>query len=275
MITIGTFLMALSVNFVFEPFHIVIGGVTGIGIVVKEFTKQLLWFQNGIPLWITNVIMNVPLFILGVIIKGKRLLARTAYATIALTLFLSLIPIKGVLSHNLLMNVIYGGGIMGLGLGMVLMCDATTGVTDLMAMLLQGGIKHYSVAQIMAVIDGIIVILGAVSFGIETAMYALVAIYITTKVTDQIMGGLHFAKVAWIISREAEQISDVIMDKVDRGITGIESVGMFTKENKTMLMCAVSKKELVKVKEIVKTIDKHAFILIMDAKEILGEGFIE
>lgn len=266
-IVVGTLLMAISVNTIYEPMDMVTGGVSGLAIVIKYFTK--------IPIWLINAIINIPLFIIALKVKGKNFISKTLFATICFTIALYIIPSFNIQNEDIFLASITGGVIGGTGLGLVFLTSASTGGTDLMSSIIQHYFKHYSIAQILAILDGGIVLLGAIIFGINKAVYAIIAVYITSKIMDNILEGLKFAKLAYIISDEYETIAKVIMENMDRGVTGIKSVGMYSKSNKQMLFCVVSKKEIAKLKEVVSKIDNKAFLIISDVREVMGEGFIE
>ena len=145
----------------------------------------------------------------------------------------------------------------------------------MVAILIQCKLKHYSVAQIMQVLDGLVVLAGLYVFGLRPSMYAIVMIFITSKVTDAILEGMKFSKAAYIITNQYEEISKLIMETLDRGVTGLEARGMYSGEKKCMLYCVVSKKEIVLLKELVHQLDQDAFVIVGDVREVLGEGFIE
>lgn len=268
----GAGLMALAVNCVFEPMGLVTGGVTGIGIIVKELTGNVAEGE-GIPLWITNLVCNVPLFICAYFLHGKRFVQRGLITAILFTVFLAVIPVTMLPTENSLLNAIFGGVIMGTGLGMVFAAGATTGGMDLLAVLLHKKIRYWSEAQILAVVDGIIVIAGALIFGLEHALYALISIFIVMRISDGILNGLKFSKMAFIISEKSGDITEYLMREMERGVTGIETIGMHTGKHRNMLLCVVSKKQIVELKEAVLSIDPHAFVIVADASETLGEGF--
>ena len=145
----------------------------------------------------------------------------------------------------------------------------------MLAALLQKLFRHYSIAHIMQVLDAMVVLLGAAVFGIRYALYALIAIYTVSKVSDGFLEGLHFSKQAYVISDRYEEIAQAVMNKMERGVTAVDAVGMYSGENKKMLFCVVSKKEIVTLREIVKGIDRKAFLIVSDVREVFGEGFIE
>ncbi|MDE7366302.1 MAG: YitT family protein [Lachnospiraceae bacterium] len=272
-ILLGTGLMATAVNCVFEPMQLVTGGVTGIGIIIKELTRNIIG-EEGVPLWLTNLLCNIPLFVFAYYILGKRFLRRGILSAIVFTVYLGVIPITQLPTGDTMLNSVLGAVLMGLGLGLVFAVGSTTGGMDLLAVLLQTRFRYLTEAQILAVVDGAIVIAGGIIFGLENALYALVAIFIVTRVSDSIMNGLKFSKVGYVISDQAEEISQRIMSELQRGITGIDITGMHTGARKNMLMCVVSRKQIVELKEIVFEIDPKAFVIVTDANETVGEGFL-
>lgn len=272
-IMIGITMLAAGLNMFFIPLNLVTGGVTGLAIVIKSLTSHII--PGGIDPSITNLVINIPLFILAVVIKGKDFGGRSLFATIFLSF--ALIYTKGlpVATNDMLLGSVFGGVLSGAGLGLVFSAYSTTGGTDLGASIIQHFMKHVSVAQLMFVLDAIIIVTGYFVFGMEKAMYAIVAVFITAKIVDAMLEGIHFSKAAFIISGHNEEISTEIMAQLDRGVTGLNGKGKFSKENKEVLLCVVSKKEIVRLKEIVREIDKAAFVIVADVREVVGEGFIE
>ncbi|WP_310601620.1 YitT family protein [Anaerosporobacter sp.] len=273
LIIIGSLLIAVSVNVVYEPLGMVTGGVSGLAIVIKYFTSSLI--SGGIPIWLSNLVINIPLFIVAIVLKGKKFVGKTLFATVCFTVALYIVPSMNIEYQDYLLAAVFGGVIGGIGLGLVFVTNATTGGTDLFGMIVQKYFRHYTVPQLLLVIDGIIVLTGAAVFGLNKALYAVIAVYINSKVMDAILEGLKFAKVAYIISDHYEEISNKILVEMNRGVTGISARGMYSNAEKQMLFCVVSKKEIVTVVEIVSSIDTSAFIIVSDAREVMGEGFIE
>ena len=272
-IIVGVTLLAAGLNMFFIPLDLVTGGVTGLAIIVKKLTQNLV--PNGVAPWITNIVINIPLFLLAITIKGKNFGSRSLFATIFLSFALIYTSYIPPATDDMLLGSVFGGVISGAGLGLVFSAYSTTGGTDLAATILQHYMKHISVAQLMFTLDALIIISGYFIFGIEKALYALVAVFITAKVVDAFLEGIHFSKAALIISDHNEEISSKIMNTLSRGVTGLQGNGKFSKMNKEILLCVVSKKEIIKLKEIVREYDKNAFIIVGDVREVLGEGFIE
>ena len=172
-------------------------------------------------------------------------------------------------------SALYGGLLQGIGIGFVFLGGGTTGGTDLLAAIIQKYMKHYSIAQVMQFVDGAVVVAGMYVFGVERALYAIIAVYLVTKVSDGIIAGLKFSKAVYIITDKPDEVSRMVMEDIDRGITGIRAKGMYSGNDKLMLFCVVGKKELVHLKEMIDEIDPKAFVIVGDAREVHGEGFIE
>ncbi len=273
LIIAGTALMALAIQCIYDPAGMVVGGFTGISILVKELTASRI--PGGIPLWFTNLVLNIPVFIVAWKIKGKRFVGRTMFATGMLSVWLYVLPVLNLTEGDYMIAAIYGGVISGAGLGLVLLAKATTGGTDMVASLIQHYLRHYSVVQIMLILDGLIILAGVAIFGLKAALYAVIAIFISSKLSDALMEGLKYSKAVFIISDHAQEVADVVMRELSRGVTGIAAHGMYSGRQKNMLYCVVSKKEIVELKDIVIQIDKDAFVIVTDAREVLGEGFLE
>ena len=272
-IFMGTGIMALAIQCIFEPIGLVTGGFSGIAIIIRKMTAGIV--EGGVPLWLTNLTLNVPVFIAALIIKGRKFLGRTVIGTVLLSFWLYVIPQVDLTQGDYMLSAVFGGVITGIGIGFVLLAKATTGGTDMVSALVQKYVRHYSVVQILQVIDGMVVLAGLYVFGLKPALYAIVAIFITSKVSDALMEGMKYSKAAFIITDCYKEIADAIMTQLDRGLTGLDATGMYSGDKKTVLYCVVSKKEIVELKDIVSKIDPKAFVIVTDAREVFGEGFLE
>lgn len=263
----GVFLLAIGLTFFLEPNTIAPGGVTGFAIVFKKIT--------GIPIYITNLAINIPLFIIGVIILGKNFGWKTLYATALLSLFLKVIPTQAV-TPDLLLSSIFGGLVSGIGLGIVFKFGGTTGGTDLAGSILNKLFPSLSLSTFMMAIDVVVVAFaGIVDKKVETSLYSVISLFITVKVIDLILEGIGYLKGFIIITDKPEEISEKIMKDLDRGVTLFKGKGMYTKEEKDVLLCVVNRFQFAKTKDIVYDIDKDAFIMVTEMSEVLGEGFEE
>lgn len=272
-IFMGTGIMALAIQCIFEPIGLVTGGFSGIAIIIRKMTAGIV--EGGVPLWLTNLALNVPVLIAALIIKGRKFLGRTVIGTVLLSFWLYVIPQVDLTQGDYMLSAVFGGVITGIGIGFVLLAKATTGGTDMVSALIQKYVRHYSVVQILQVIDGMVVLAGLYVFGLKPALYAIVAIFITSKVSDALMEGMKYSKAAFIITDCYKEIADAIMTQLDRGLTGLDATGMYSGDKKTVLYCVVAKKEIVELKDIVAKIDPKAFVIVTDAREVFGEGFLE
>ncbi len=267
MIVAGSFIMGFAIKNMYDPMNLVTGGVSGAAIIVKSLT--------GIPLWATNTVLNIPLFLAAWRLKGWNFIRRTLVATVSLSVSLYVIPEMPLVEGDLFLSAVFGGIVSGVGTGLVFLYQATTGGTDMLAALMQLKLRHYSIAQIMQFLDGAVVVAGASLFGIRHAFYAILAIYAVCKVSDGILDGMKFAKQAVVISDRSEEIAGQVMDRLERGVTAVDATGMYSGRTRKMLFCVVSRKELVILRDIVKRIDPRAFVIVDDVREVFGEGFIE
>ena len=274
-IIIGTILIAVSVVCFFEPQGLVTGGVTGLAIIIASVGKSMYGVE--IPLWATNLVLNVPLFLLGLKIRGKDFLARTMFSTVFLSIALSWAAKLPAINaeSDMVVYTVFGAVLSGIGAGFVFRAKATTGGSDLFASIIHYYMRHISIAKILLVVDAAILVLGFFVFGARSSMYAIIAIYIVSQATDAILEGFDFAKAAFIISDKEKEIAKEFMDITERGATFIKASGVYTGKEKEMLMIVMSNKEIIIMKDIIKRIDPAAFIIVTDVREVLGEGFRE
>lgn len=276
---VGAFFMAYAVKNVLEPMQMVIGGISGLAIIIKNATSA--WFPkdsllaDGIPLWLTTIVLNIPLFIAAYRKVGRELVLNSLWGVMWLSVFLVGIPVQPLISDDYLLCTLLGGLLYGIGVGLVLRAKSSTGGSDLLASIWQKNYPQYSIPKIMAIVDGVIVLLGVLVFGIEKGIYALLTIYAISRVSDLIITGFTRTLVTYIISDYADDIAQAIIKEVRRGVTQIDVKGIYQRKNRVMLMCAVNKKQLVWIKEIVAKYDWNAFVIVVEARETLGEGFRE
>ena len=265
-IVIGTLLVSAAVKLIYAPADLDTGGVSGLAVVLESVA--------GMPLWLTNTLCNIPLFVLGWVFLGWAFIRRTLAATALMSLELYLLPDMTLsLGGDLFLTAVFGGLLAGIGMGLVFSAMATTGGTDLLAALLQLKWKHISIPKLVGAADFLIILAGICVFGIVRGLYALVAVFVTARVSDYILVGMRSSKAAYIISRNSERIAESVMRDVGRGVTGIRAIGMYSREEMNMLYCVVSPREIPHLKQIVEDVDPQAFVIISDAGEVTGEGF--
>ena len=228
-----------------------------------------------IPVWLTNAVLNIPVFIIALIVLGKDFVTKTLLGAVSFAVWLYLIPTYDICGGDFLLAVALGGLLDGVGIGLIFLTNSTSGGTDMVSAILHKFFKHYSVPSILFVVDGLIVVLGAFVLGFRNAMYGIITIYVLTKISDTMLEGVKFAKLVYIISDEYDKIAKLIMSEMDRGVTALAAKGMYTNKDKSMLFCVVGKKEIVKIKEIAAVTDPKSLIIVSDVREVFGEGFIE
>lgn len=273
MITIGTCILAFGIACFYDPIGLVTGGFSGLAIVIKHITEGLV--PGGIPLWLTNIALNVPVFILSYFLKGSKFIGKTLFGTLTLSAWLAVLPVVDLAENDLMIAALFGGVCAGAGIGFVIRVGATTGGTDMVAALVQLKLRHFSIIQILMVIDAAVVILGLLVFGMRPTLYAIIGIVVQTKVSDLVVEGFNYSKAAYIITNEHEEVAKRIMTELERGVTGLQAKGMYTQQDKCVLYCIVTQKEIIGLKDIVNEVDPSAFVIVSDVKEVLGEGFQE
>ncbi|MBH5320640.1 YitT family protein [Paenibacillus sp. GSMTC-2017] len=264
LVLLGSVIVALSFNMFLVPNGIASGGVSGISILIQKVL--------GIMPALTQWALNIPLFIAGVIILGKKFGAKTALGTVLLPFIVLLTANVPIPTENPLLASIYGGIGVGLGLGLVFRGGGSTGGLDLAAQLLHRltGIP-YSLAVV--VFDGGVIIAAGFVFSPEVSLYALIGLFVTSKTIDFVENGLQLSKVAFIISDHTEEVAEAILHDLDRGLTRLDGHGGFTGEGRTVLMVVVGQNEVYKLKQLVRSIDGNAFVIISNTAEVLGHGF--
>ena len=266
-ITLGSLLYALAYNIFYAPNLVAMGGLTGLGQVLNALIPVL-------PVGTTVFVMNVPLFFLGWKFIGGHLLVSSLYA---MTFSSFAIDVMDMIYQfppmDTMLAAIFGGALLGAGIGLVFAKGATTGGTDLIARLLKLKFAWLPMGTLVLIPDFIVIVLAAIAFGkVESALYGIVSLYITTKVMDTVLYGLDSSKVAYIISDSYREIADAII-AMDRGATLLHGEGVYSGNEKKVLMVAFKQKEIVPLKEKVNEIDPHSFLIVCDAHDVLGEGF--
>ncbi len=279
-IILGSVITAAAIDIFLVPYKIAPGGVTGIATVIFYLIDEY------IPVGTIMLILNIPLFIFGMKYIGKRFIVRTLFSTIFLSVAIDLSePFAEWFSRQLalenltagpdyLLYSIFGGFFMGLGLGLVFKSGATTGGTDLGARIMHHFMPWLSMGKALLIIDSAVIIFAAIAFrSFLLALYSILALYISTKIVDIILEGVNFAKAVYIVSDHSEAIAEDIMKELDRGVTALKGVGMYTKSEKDVLYCVIQRGQLQELKSIVKRTDPMAFIILSEVTEVLGEGF--
>lgn len=263
-IALGCALGALAYPLFLVPNHIAPGGLTGLATVLNYLFH---W-----PVGTTSLVMNVPLFIIGYRAMGRVFVVRSLVATVLFSVLIDLIPLPPMTQQPLL-GAVFGGVLLGAGLGLILRGGATTGGTDMVARMIHNRFQHISVGAFLFLIDCCVVLMAGFFIEAEYALYAFVALYAASKLIDVVMVGLTREKACYIISTQHEQVKREIMEKLDRGVTVLHAEGGYSGQERPVLLCVLSAQELGRLKAIVREADEDAFLFISDAHEVLGEGF--
>jgi len=275
----GSFILASAFVFFITPHKIVPGGVYGISIVVHYLTKGVFSFwPEGVPIGLFALMLDIPLILAGIKILGPRFGVKTITGSILTATFTDFImwfrPVADApLVNDVLLSVIFAGVLAGFGLGLIFKSRATSGGSDIIAMII-GKYTHIQLGRLMIYVDSVIVLFGLFAFGDwAIPLYSWIVIYITGKVIDITLEGADYNKALLIISKQHELIKNKLIVDLERGGTYLKGEGMYTGEDKRIIYTIVSRREVAVLKEYISNIDPDAFITVMDTKEILGEGF--
>ncbi|MFH0395065.1 YitT family protein [Streptococcus sp. A34] len=267
-IIIGSALFAFSLNYLVMPNHLFEGGVTGLTLI--------LYYLFNIQPWLMNILINIPLFVIGWKLLGKKVLYLSILGTFSVTLWLAIFekfPLAINLEHDLFLVSTFSGILMGIGLGLIFKAGGTTGGSDIIARI---GHKYlpYSIGQIILAVDIIILTFIVLVFkDLRLVLYTLMMVAIATRVIDFISDGGYGSKGLMIISQKSQEIATAIDAEIERGVTFIKAEGFYSKTPVNMVYSVIYKSQLQETKELIHRIDPHAFITITDAHEVLGEGF--
>lgn len=263
-IVLGSIIVALSINSLIIPNQIADGGVTGIAIILHYL---LNW-----PISIMVLLLNIPLFMIGWKMVGRSFLMYSVLGVGAFSLALDLTGNIPSLTTDSLLASIFGGVITGVGMGLIFRSRGSLGGTDILAVFFSRT-TSFSVGQILLGIDAVIFLMTAILLRPEMAMYAVIYMFIATKVIDLVQEGMSHFKSVMVITTQPQEIAQDIMAKLDRGVTLFQATGAFSREDKQVVYCVIARTQLSQIKEIIHTRDAEAFLAISEVPEVVGEGF--
>lgn len=264
LVVIGALVTAASFSWFFLPYDVAPGGVTGIATVISSLT--------GLSVGLLSFLINVPLFLAGWRQVGWRFAVRSFVAMVLLSLFIDLLPQVNP-AGDIMLATVFGGVLLGVGLGIVVRAGATTGGTDMAAKMLHRLAGFLSIATILFIIDATVVIIAAMAFGIQAGLWALIALFISSKAMDVVIKGFNTAMQFLIITREPDEIVRRIHGDLDRGCTRLKAFGTYSGEEMGALLCVVARTEAARLKKVIAEADPNAFVTVCDVHEALGEGF--
>nr|WP_027955067.1 YitT family protein [Halobacillus kuroshimensis] len=264
LVILGSFFVAIAFNLFLLPNNVASGGVAGI----STITKGVFGWEPGVVQWV----LNIPLFIMGWLILGKNFGVKSLVGTVVLPFFVLLTSSMDAATPDPLLGAIFGGMGVGLGLGIVFRGRASTGGIDLAAQVIHK-FTHLPLGICVAMLDGLIVITSAFVFSLEEGLYALIGLFVTSRTIDFVQVGLNTSKNVMIITEEVDEVRDEIFRQIDRGVTVLSGAGGYTERERRVVMCVVQQNEFIKLTQTVKIVDPGAFVVAMNATEVLGEGF--
>jgi uncharacterized membrane-anchored protein YitT (DUF2179 family) len=278
LIVIGSIILAAGFVFFISPYKIVPGGVYGIAIVIHYMTEGIFsWAPSGFPIGLMGLILNIPLTIIGIKILGPRFGVKTVVGFVLTSVFMDLITYffgeAPLVAGDALLSSIFGGVLVGLGLGLIFKSKATSGGSDIVAMII-AKYTRLPLGQLMIYVDSAIVLIGLLVFADwKIPLYSWIVIYVTGKTIDIVLQGMSVDKTLFIISDKFTEIRDRIINDLHRGGTYIPGKGMYNGSDKTIIFTVVNRREMALLEEYIHEIDPTAFLTVLEANEILGEGF--
>ncbi len=263
-IVLGCIIGAAAYPTFLVPNRIAPGGLTGVATILNHLF--------GLPIGTTSLLMNIPLFLIGYKAMGGIFAFRSLVATMLFSALIDLLPLP-VISSDPLLGTLFGGVVLGIGLGLILRGGATTGGTDMIARMVHRRFPFISVGAFLFALDFAVVLAAGLLIGSPEALYAMINIFVTAKVIDAVMVGFTGNKACFIMSGAWEPVSRRIMEEVGRGATYLTGRGAYSGEERPVVLCVASRQEISAIKQIVHEEDEKAFMFITDAHETLGEGF--
>ena len=264
MILLGCLIGGIAYPTFLVPNNIAPGGLTGVATILNYLFK---W-----PVGTVSLLMNLPLFLVSYRTMGRTFFIRSIIATVLFSLVIDLIPIPA-LTDDMLLGSVFGGLLLGIGLGLILRGSATTGGTDMLARMAHKYVSFISVGAYLFIFDFLVIVSAAFTMTPEAALYALICIAISSKAVDLVMAGFGTAKAFFVITDKADAIAKRVMVEMERGATLLDGTGAYSGSHKNVLICVVSNRETAHLKRIVKQEDPVAFMFVTDTHETLGEGF--
>ncbi len=263
---LGAIIMGIGTSLFLLPNQLSTGGFSGIATILYYFLK--------IPMGTTILALNIPLFLIAIYKLGKSFCAKSILGTISFSIAIDLFDKLPSLTDDRLLACIYGGIIIGLGTAIILKSNASTGGSDLLSFIVRTYRPNIRMSRMITIIDTVIVTLNMIFFReIEIGLYSAIAIYLMGKMIDIIFEGIYFTKLLIIVSDKNEQIAKQVGERIQRGATGLFGKGMYTQQNKLILMCAASRGDIARIKLMARNIDPNSFIIIANAREVVGQGF--
>ena len=268
LITLGAAIYSLAFCWWYEPNHLSVGGITVLSQIINHYFPFM-------PIGVMSIILNIPLFIIGVRIAGRHLLTSSIYCMAVSYLFIDIIDsLYKFPSSDPLLCALFGGVMVGASAGITMLAGATTGGSELAARILKFKFHHISVGRLLLAIDLIVIFIYTLSFkSLNNGLYAIIALYVTSVAMDNVIYGANPTKMAYIISEHSKDITKSLLEDLDLGATLLNGQGAYTGNPEKVILCVFKSSNIAAIKELVNDIDPGAFIIVCEAHEVLGEGF--
>ena len=263
---LGSFVMAFAVSFFLLPNELSSGGFSGVA--------TIFYYKLKVPMGVTIASLNIPLFLIAGYKIGKKFLTKSIIGTLSLSIFIDVLDVFNPITNDKMLASIYGGILTGIGTAIILKSHSSTGGSDLVTTIIKKYNNKIELGRVITIIDAVIVFFNVVFLEkIEIGLYSAIAIYLMGFMIDIVFEGIFFSKLIFIISDKSEKIAQEIQSKINRGITGLKGKGMYESKDKLVLMCAVGRRDIANIKKLIENIDKEAFVVVTNSREVLGIGF--
>ncbi|MBR5537783.1 MAG: YitT family protein [Clostridia bacterium] len=265
-ITVGSLIYALGQLYFIKPLHIPMGGVSGLALVAN-----FLW---SMPIGVVTIVLNIPLLFLGWRNMGREFFVKTAFAIVVSSVFTDILePILPAYYGEMLLAALYGGVVMGVGYGLIFRAGGTTGGVDIISKWLNGKMD-LPIGATNFVINMFVIIGSALIYeNLDSALYAMITSYLTSMVIDKMVYGMDVQKSAMIITSKPKEVAGAVMEELHRGCTGMDATGMYTGDQRTVLICVVRRHETGTLKRLILEQDEQAFMMISNISEVFGRNF--
>lgn len=262
----GSAVMGMGFGLFLIPAQIAPGGISGL--------STVLYYLSGVPVGLIMLVINIPIFIVGALNFSKKYIFMSFIGMILLSVFIEFFSAFKPITKDVILASVFGGAFSGLGMGLVFRYGATTGGTDIIVMLLKKRFKDMSMGKFVVLIDAVIVVFAGIVFRKwETVLYSTIAMIVASYMIDAIVEGIDYAKAVFVISDKSDFIAENVSNQLFRGTTCLTGFSPYTGNEKNVLLCVVRRYEIAKLKKIIYEADENAFVVISEAKEVLGKGF--
>ena len=263
---VGCVFYALGVVLFLKPWSIVAGGVSGLSTLLHLLNEK-------IPIGAISIAINIPIFLLGLKYTGWKFILRCLLTVVTLGLAIDLLAFLPKMADNTLLASLYGGVLQGIGIGLFLRFEFSSGGTELLGRVISKWVKIINIPVCVGLCDAIIVVVGAIKVGADNILYALIVVFVSTKLSELILTGLEKSKLCIIISNKGKEIAQVLIEKSPRGVTMLNGEGMYCHQDRDVLFTCVKNRQLTQLRQIVHSVDDQAFVIINDSVEVRGKGF--